>query len=179
MDWLRKLTGKLEKPKECEVTDDSGFLAIIDPDAYAGFVQADWTLDILQEHFKREMQNRHLLIWGTGLEHVWRIAVSLAPLTTTGFREVSGSISCSNGRLLLTNYESLTMAAQFADTRLPQRHEQDQIIQLPPGLYDCRIVQLSDPESSTPFEEDTNFVYEITQTTTARETWSEIPWWAA
>ena len=176
MNWLRNLVGKREAAPKYEVADDSGFLAIIDPDAYAGFVQADWTFQILQEHFKREMQNRHLLIWGTGLEHIWHIAVSLEPTTGTGFREVIGSIDCSKGRLLLTSYESLTMAAQFADTRLPRSHEEDRVIQVPPGLYDCRVIQLSDPDSSRPFKEHTNFVYEIISTSTQRKAWNDIPW---
>ena len=30
-----------------EITDDSGFLANIDPDAYRGFVHADWTWDMI------------------------------------------------------------------------------------------------------------------------------------
>jgi len=46
-----------------QVTDDSGFLAIIDPDAYRGFVHADWTWGTIHEHFRREMRDRHLLIW--------------------------------------------------------------------------------------------------------------------
>ena len=53
-----------------KVTDDSGFLAIIDPDAYRGFVHADWTWDTIQQHFRREMRDRHLLIWATGMEHI-------------------------------------------------------------------------------------------------------------
>ena len=102
-----------------KVTDDSGFLAIIDPDAYRGFVHADWTWDTIQEHFRREMRDRHLLIWGTGMEHCWSIDVSFQPTRASGFREVVGSIDASRGRLLLTNYESLTMAAQFRDVTLP------------------------------------------------------------
>src|SRR3954463_2235706 len=70
-----------------KVTDDSGFLAIIDPDAYRGFVRADWTWETIQEHFRREMRERHLLIWGTGMEHFWSIDVSLEPTKETGFRE--------------------------------------------------------------------------------------------
>ncbi len=176
MKWFKNLIGKEEPAAKYEITDDSGFLAVIDPDAYAGFVQVDWTFQILQEHFKREMQKGHLLIWATGMEHVWRVAVSMGPTKTTGFREVIGSINCTKGRLLLTSYDSLTMAAQFADTRLPQNHEQDQVIQVSPALYSCRIIQLSDPHTSRPFNEKTNFVYEITPTTTPREGWKDIPW---
>ena len=162
-----------------KVTDDSGFLAIIDPDAYRGFVHADWTWDTIHEHFRREMRDRHLLIWGTGMEHFWSIDVSFQPTRASGFREVVGSISASRGRLLLTNYESLTMAAQFPDVTLPEAHERGQVLSVSPGLYDCRIVQLSDPESGAPFEEPVSFIYELTRATSSREIWSEIPWSAA
>jgi hypothetical protein len=159
-----------------EVTDDSGFLAIIDPDAYRGFVGAGWTWKAIQEHFAREMRERHLLIWGTGMEHFWRIDVSVAPTRAVGFRDLTGSITASQGRLLLTNYESLTMAAQFPTVTLPQAHEKEQILSISPGLYDCRIIQLSDPESDAPFEEPVNFIYEFTRAKSPRESWSEIPW---
>ena len=69
----------------------------------------------------------------------------------TGFREVNDSIVASQGRLLLTKYESLTMAAHFADATLPEAHERDQIPSVPPGAYDCRIIQLSDAASDAPF----------------------------
>jgi hypothetical protein len=162
-----------------KVTDDSGFLAIIDPDAYRGFVQADWTWETIQEHFAREMRERHLLIWSTGTEHFWSIDVSFQPTRASGFREVIGSITALQGRLLLTNYESLTMAAQFPDVALPQAHEREQVLSVSPGLYDCRIIQLSDPESDAPFEEPINFIYELTRATSPREVWSGLPWSAA
>jgi hypothetical protein len=159
-----------------KVTDDSGFLAIIDPDAYRGFVQEDWTLDLLWERFAREMADRHLLIWGTGVENIWSVQVSFQPTGTSGFREVVGSIVSSRGRLLLTNYEGLTMAARFSDIILPQAHEQEEVLQVQPGLYDCRIVQLSDPSTSAPFEEPVSFIYEFKPVTQHREAWSQIPW---
>jgi hypothetical protein len=141
-----------------KITDDSGFLAVVDPDAYDGFVGSDWTWDTLQDHFVREAREQHLLVWSTGIEHVWSIDVLFQPVELTGFREVTGSIIASQGRLLLTNYESLTMAAQFADVTLPEAHERDQILSVPAGTYDCRIIQLSDPESDAPFSEPVNFI---------------------
>src|SRR5215475_14347027 len=159
-----------------KITDDSGFLAIVDPDAYQGFVDAAWTAETIQEHFRQQMRERHLLAWGTGMEHLWRIDVSLRPIKTAGFREVTGSIFASQGRLLLTNYESLTMAAQFPDITLPQAKERGQILSVSRGLYDCRIIQLSDPASHAPFEESVNFIYEFTRGTSPRAVWSELPW---
>ncbi len=158
------------------VTDDSGLLAIIDPDAYRGFVGADWTWDTILSHFLQEMHERHLLIWGTGMEHFWHIDVSFTPTRMTGFREIIGSITASKGRLLLTNYESLTMAAQFPDVVLPEPHEHRQLLAVSPGLYDCRIVQLSDPSSDAPFVERVSFLYEFVPATSPREVWNELPW---
>lgn len=159
-----------------EIPDDSGFLAIIDPDAYRGFVHSDWTLETIQKHFLKEMQERHLLIWHTGMEHMWRVGVSFEAGEVWAFREVVGSIAASQGRLLMTNYESLTMAAQSPDVGLPQRHEQEQVLSVAAGLYDCRIIQLSDPASEASFEEPTNFIYELTKSASSKAAWTEIPW---
>ena len=159
-----------------QVTDDSGLLAIIDPDAYRSFVHADWTWETIEEHFRREMRERHLLIWGTGMEHVWSIDVSFQPTRAEGYREITSSIMSSQGRLLLTNYESLTMAAQFPDVILPQPHKREQVLSLSPGLYDCRIIQLLDPKSDALFEETISFICEFTRATSSRAAWSEIPW---
>jgi hypothetical protein len=158
------------------ITDDSRYLAIIDPDSYHGFVHEDWTLDLLRDHFVKQMAARRILIWGTGLEMYWKIQVAFQPTGIAGFREAIGSIVSSRGRLLLTNFESLTMAAAYADVSLPQRHEANNVMQVQPGLYDSRIIQLSDPTTSEPFEEPVNFVYEFTRVTEGRAAWNRIPW---
>ena len=103
----------------------------------------------------REAREQHLLVWSTD--------VLFQPVELTGFREVSGSIVASQGRLLLTNYESPTRAAQFADVTLPEAHERDQILSVPPGTYECRIIQLSDPASDAPFGEPVNFICTLTR----------------
>jgi hypothetical protein len=113
------------------------------------------------------------------MEHFWSTYVSLQPTRVSGFREVVGSIDASRGRLLLTNHESLTMAAECPDVTLPQADERGQACPVSPGLYDCCIVQFSDPESGAPFEEPVSFVYELTRATSSRAVWSEIPWSAA
>ena len=53
------------------------------------------------------------------------------------------------------------MAAQFADVTLPEAHERDQIV--PPGTYECHIIQLSDPASDAPFGEPVNFICTLTR----------------
>jgi len=77
------------------ITDDSRFLAIIDANAYRAPIHADWTWEAIQEHFRRELGEQHLLVWGTGMEHIWSIAISFQPIKAAGFREVTGSTIAS------------------------------------------------------------------------------------
>jgi hypothetical protein len=67
--------------------------------------------------------------------------------TPAGFREFSTTIRASGKQLLLTNYESLTMAAQFAVERLPAPHDMELLVPVQPGLYRCRVIQRFDPET--------------------------------
>src|SRR5688572_23339379 len=88
-----------ERRVKLQLTDDSGFLALIDPDAYSGFVAEDWALEDIVARFHEEMAARHLLIWGTGQEGCWTVEVSLSRTVEAGIREVAGSIVATNGRL--------------------------------------------------------------------------------
>jgi len=160
-----------------EVSDDSGFLAVVVPAAYEGFVAPDWQFDQLFRHFAAQMGRRSLLLWGTGLEGVWRVEARQRRSRTRGFREVSGPIRVVGGAVLVTNYESLTMAAQFADVRLPERHQRDLVVELPDGEYACRVVQMFDPsaaESAGAGKPD--FVLEFTRVAGALESWPGVPW---
>ncbi len=74
---------------ETRVTDDSGFLAVVVPASYEGFVDRDWQLDQLFDHFRQQMLQRSLLIWGTGLEGRWRVDVRLRESSVQGYREIS------------------------------------------------------------------------------------------
>ena len=124
------------------VTDDSGFLALVDPENYSSFVDPDWDfIDDLLPHFLQEMSKFHLLIWSTDMESIWKVRVHVGEVDANGYRETVGYIA-SGGRLLVTNYESLTMAAQFDDVKLPERHQAHLEFSVEPGIYRCRIVQI-------------------------------------
>jgi hypothetical protein len=164
-----------------DVTDDSGFLALVDPDAYAGFVDESWELEQLFERFVAQMRSRRLLIWGTERENVWRVRVQLTPAVLSGFREVAGTIAATQGRLLLTSYESLTMAAQFEDTTLPEPHESEQVIQVEPGTYRCRIIQLHDHADTEEHDRiveaaDVHYVLELLPSAAGEDPWRRVPW---
>jgi hypothetical protein len=142
-----------------EITDDSGFMALVDPAAYRSFVDSKWTLNQLVSHFKEQMKYRRLLIWGTGQENIWRVEIRFHRSSDTGFREFSTTVRASTDQLLLTNYESLTMAAQFERVSLPERHQKHLLIPVTPGVYDCRIVQRLDPLLR---DEEVDFLVELT-----------------
>jgi len=164
-----------------EVADDSGLLALVDPAGYVSFVDAAWTFEQVVRHFKEEMKNRRLVIWGTGREDTWRVEVRFRRSSDTGFREFTVLVWASGEHLLLTNYESLTMAAQFEDVKLPEAHQRDLLIPVASGLYQCRIVQRFDPEPSDPPVRDNNadFVIELIpamETARDKADVSVIPW---
>jgi hypothetical protein len=58
-----------------EVTDDSGFLALVDPQAYEGFVDEDWELEELIDRFRREMA----AVAGATLSKRGSVAAELCP----------------------------------------------------------------------------------------------------
>jgi hypothetical protein len=123
------------------------------------------------------MGRRSILIWGTGLEGIWKVDVRLKKSTVKGLREASGPLQVVGGSLLLTNYESLTMAAQFKDVTLPEKHQEDLLVSLPDGDYTCRIIQMFDPEQEEAVGDDNpDFVVEVLKATGKSAAWDNIPW---
>ncbi|SNT41650.1 hypothetical protein SAMN05421812_105442 [Asanoa hainanensis] len=159
------------------VTDDSGLIALVDHHAYPTFVSGDWTYETLFAHFRSAMAARSLLVWGTGREEDWVVDVVVdGPAPRGGFRRALGPIRVTAGQLHVTSYDSLTMAAQFADEALPQPHQADAVLDLPTGLYGCEVVQLVDPEA--PYDHDRpqpDFVLTLT-TAQAATPWRDPPW---
>jgi hypothetical protein len=156
-------------------------LALADLSAYPPFVASQWTLPTLLGHFVDQMNTRTLLAWGTGASANWRIDVSLDRTDLTGFREFSGRITVTGTRLHLTSYDELSFAAQFRDCQLPREGTKQWFILLKRGTYDCRVVQLYDPElaeSSEVFEqEEPHFAIELTATRSRQaNAFDSVPW---
>jgi hypothetical protein len=166
-------------PPIFEIADDDGFLALVDPDAYESFVAKQWTLDQLVQHFRRQMRERRLLLWGTGREETWRVALWLEAAAAAGFREVTGPITTTRGRLFLGSYASLTMAATYDDVTLPEPHETPNVLRVPAGDYRCRIVQMRDPEADVDDDwilRGVHFVIELTPDAAGPASWAAVPW---
>lgn len=160
-----------------QVSDDSGLLALVVPADYESFVSKKWKLEQLLSHFKSQMARRTLLVWGTGLEGFWNVKLMRTKSKAKGFREVVGPIRVTGGALLLTNYESLTMAAQFNDVKLPEKHQEDLLVPLADGEYQCRIIQMFDPDQEESAGDDKpDFVVEVLKTDHEIAAWENVPW---
>lgn len=159
------------------VADDSGFLGIFDPHAYISFVNENWTLDELVDHFKAEMYRYRLLLWGTGLEETWQVEVRQEASEITGFQEFSGPIVATENLLCLTSYDSLIAGAMFEDVSLPQQSEWDLYITVMPGTYQCRIIQMQDPDDCSEEQnaEGPDFVIELIKVDQPAAPWTAFP----
>ena len=159
------------------VPDDSGLLALVVPASYRSFVAKDWDFERLRSHFRQQMVSRSMLIWGTGLEGCWRLELRVGASAVRGFREVVGPLRVEGGSVLITSYDSLTMAAQFAEVTLPQAHERDQLVNVADGDYSCRVVQMFDPaRDHTAGEGSADFVVVLSEPSGVIPVWAEIPW---
>ena len=128
------------------ITDDSGFLGIVNADKYNSFVSEDWQLAQLLNRFVDEMNNDNLILWSTGSENVWTVNFVSRPSDIKSFREFYKTLEVTSGKIFLTNYEDLTMSAQYHDEKIPAKHNADLSIVLGNGRHEFQIRQLFDPE---------------------------------
>lgn len=164
--------------KTLKIYDDSGFLGVVNSDTYKSFVHEDWELTQLMQHFVDEMNNQNIIFWTTGREGEWTVSFVDQADHKKAFREFSSTIIVTDGKLYLTNYEDLTMSAQFEDTKIPSDYNSNLIIKLDNGLYNLTVRQLFDPED---YDDETdgkvNFEIVIHKTKTATDKIEKIYWW--
>jgi hypothetical protein len=156
-------------------------IALIDTATYPSFVDTNWTLQQIREHFVTQMNDRTMLAWGTGASGNWRVNVATGPGDIQGYREFTGRIAAIGTKLHLTSYEELTMAAQFKDVELPQQGTEGWCISVRAGEYDCRVVQFYDPaeaESEEVFQQATpHFLLVISEASRAKPSlFEKVPW---
>ena len=164
--------------KKLRITDDSGFLAIVNSDTYKSFVDEDWELTQLMRHFVAEMNNKNIIFWATGTQNEWTVSFVDKSSSKKAFREFTSTINVTTEKLYLTNYEDLTMSAQFEDTKIPAKHNSDLTIKLENGLYNLTIRQLFDPEDyDYEAEGKVNFEIVIQKTEKEIDEIDKIYWW--
>lgn len=103
------------EPMNLEV-DDDGFVCVVAPDSYEGFVDEDWTLDRLLARFVEQMNRGSLFVVYPGPDCAnSEILFGTEQTPTNAGREASGIVEVGAAGLWLTDYAELTMAAQFSD----------------------------------------------------------------
>ncbi|HEY0073997.1 MAG TPA: hypothetical protein VGB77_07845 [Abditibacteriaceae bacterium] len=166
-------------------------VALVDAAAYPSFVAKKWSLPQIQKHFVAQMNQGTILPWGTGAPGNWRIDITDGSTTgiksrlraVQGYREFRGYITATGTKLHLTSYDELTMVAQFKDRQLPSEGSNEWFISICPGEYECRVVQLYDPEeaeSEEVFNQETpHFLLILTRAKRPKSTiFDQVPWLA-
>ena len=103
------------EPISLEV-DDDGFVCVVAPDSYEGFVDEDWTLDRLLVRFVEQMNRGSLFVAYPGPDAAnGEIVFGTEQAPAGTGREASGIVQVGEAGLWLTDYAELTMAAQFSD----------------------------------------------------------------
>jgi len=138
----------MQNSKTLTITDESGFIGIVNADKYNSFVSEDWQLTKLINHFVEEMNSDNLILWATGSENVWTVQFVSTPSDIKSFREFYKTLEVTNGKIFLTNFEDLTMAAQYADEIIPAKHNTDLSIDLCNGRYEIQVRQLFNQEDN-------------------------------
>ena len=130
-----------------KITDDDGFIALVNSATYQSFVDEDWQFDQLISHFVNQMNERNLIIWQTNDNGGgdWLVSFQEQQSTNRAFREFSQLINVTDGALYLTNYSDLTTAAQFYDSTIPAVHNADLKIELENGVYKFSVRQVVNP----------------------------------
>src|SRR3546814_9564220 len=121
------------------------------------------------KHFVDEMNNKYIIFWATGSAYEWTVSFVDKSSNKKAFREFTSTINVTDEKLYLTNYEDLTMSAQFEDTKIPAKHNSDLIIKLENGLYNLTIRQLFEPEDYD-YDADGNVNFAIVMQKTDKET---------
>ena len=145
---------------EFELFDEDGVIALVNADRYRGFVDNDWSLNQLLDHFINEMVSENLIAWQSnniGGED-WKIEILVTPSERKSFREFEQTINVTNGELYLASYTDLTMAAQFEDEVIPSKENANLKYELMNGKYLAIVRQMFNPDSYENEEsDDTDF----------------------
>lgn len=125
---------------------DTNFIEVVNVDKYNSFVNEDWELKMLLQHFVNEMQKGHILVFQMteeGIEHSWNVNVKIGVGLTqqTCFRNEVGYIKVTDNQLYLVDYTCLTMAAQFSDEKVPDKNCSKYKINIENGVHKVEVIQ--------------------------------------
>lgn len=130
----------------CMKFGDTNFIGIANAEQYHTFVDEDWTLESLLNHFAKEMTKGNVLIsqmTEEGIEHSWKVTVNIGTeeINTNCFRRAIHFLSVTSHELYLVDYDCLTMAAQFDDEKVPDENCSNYQIPIDNGNYKVEVLQ--------------------------------------
>ena len=98
--------------------DYDGFICLVCPASYDGFVGADWSVEQIQSKFVDQMNTGSLFVAYPGPDLAGQsLRISGVASEAPCLRETHGLLQVGEDGLWLTDYSELTMAAQFSDSR--------------------------------------------------------------
>ncbi|MFK4759834.1 hypothetical protein ACI3KS_02760 [Microbacterium sp. ZW T5_45] len=124
--------------------DGDGFVCLVAPDDYRGYVDEDWALEDLLARFVEQLNAGTLFVAYAGDEAADSPLSVVADAPEAAVRDVNGVVHVGEGGLWLTDYTQLTMAAQFADEGPVASYGQR--LPLEPGSYLVTLSELDDDE---------------------------------
>ena len=132
--------------------DEDGFLVLVSPEHYDGFVGEDWTLAQLLDRFVEQMNFGNAFIAYPG-DDAADEPFQLVNRHVAGriVRETSGTLRVGAAGLRLTSYTQLTMAAQFQDEDAA-RPQNSLPLPCAPGVYRVSLRELAGALSSFELE---------------------------
>ena len=130
----------------CMEYGDTNFIGVVNSEKYKSFVDSNWKLDGLMNHFTDEMKNGNILVFQMtkeGIEHSWKVEVTICEELPEQkcYRKAYAYIKVTDNQLFLVDYDCLTMAAQFAHHKVPNKNCSKYRIPIENGVYRVEIVQ--------------------------------------
>lgn len=162
---------------------DTNFIALVNPNKYKTFVNEDWHLNMIKEHFINETKENNILMCqmtNEGVEGDWRIKVNFGESTCLGdyFRKESGYINVDNKELCFVEYTCLTMAAQFEDEIVPDTYCDKFRFNIENGLYKVDVIQYYDIDNDKHYgRNDIDIEFKFTKVLKCEEMEHKVFWW--
>lgn len=161
------------------ISEDDGFLVLLDPNTYVTFIGDEADFDQIIHHIKDEMSKYRILVWGTETGGNWRVQVVHGESSINGYRDVTGFITVSQNFLCITNFFELRMTARNPLLFMPTKSASSHRVELENGTYSCRIIQLYDPNDFDDLrandESRPNFIISFEKVLSPSTSWNKIP----
>ena len=162
---------------------DTTFIALVNSNKYKTFVDEDWNLKMIKEHFINESKVNNILVCqmtNEGIEGNWRIKVNLEGGNHIDkfFRKDEGYIYVDKGELCFVEYTCLTMAAQFKDEKVPDKDCEEYKFNIENGLYKVEVIQYYDIDNDKYYgREDIDIEFKFTKVLKCEEINHKVFWW--